>query len=169
MDGRRHAIAVIGDGDTAPGALGCRLAEETGQRLVDAGFRVVTGGLGGVMEAACRGARSSPSHVPDSIVGILPGHDASDANPYVDVAVPTGLGHTRNLLVAHADAVVAVGGGAGTLSEMAMAWVFGRLIVAFRIDGWSGKLADTRASTSARASPPSPTIASSASTLRSRR
>jgi uncharacterized protein (TIGR00725 family) len=72
---------------------------------------------------------------------VLPGHDAGDANPFVDVAVPTGLGHARNQIVAHGDAVLAVGGGAGTLSELALAWIFRRLIVALRTQGWSGRLA----------------------------
>jgi uncharacterized protein (TIGR00725 family) len=140
----RLAVAIIGDGDTAPGATAHALAESLGTLLVDAGFRVVTGGLGGVMEAACRGARQAQAYQPGDTIGILPGHDNSAANAFVDIAIATGLGHARNLVVAHADAVVAVGGGAGTLSELAMAWIWKRLIVALRIDGWSGKLAGTR-------------------------
>jgi len=138
------SIAVVGDGDAAPGSMPWSLAEPLGTLLVAAGYRVVTGGLGGVMEAACRGAHSAGTYRPGDTVGILPGHDAGTANPYVDVAVPTGLGHGRNLVVAHADAVVAIAGGAGTLSEMALAWIFGRLIIAFRVAGWSGTLADRR-------------------------
>jgi uncharacterized protein (TIGR00725 family) len=144
MSERRASIAVIGDGDAAVGSTPYTRAEALGERLVDAGFRVVTGGLGGVMEAACRGARRARRYQPGDTIGVLPGSDAADANPFVDVAVPTALGHARNLVVAHADAVVAVGGGAGTLSELALAWIFGRLVVALRIDGWSGKLAGTR-------------------------
>jgi uncharacterized protein (TIGR00725 family) len=144
MDARRSSVAVVGDGDAVPGSKPWALAEAVGELLADAGFRVVTGGLAGVMEAACRGARRSKAYRTGDTVGILPGHDVTGANAYVDVAIPTGLGHARNLIVAHADAVVAIGGGAGTLSEIAMAWIFGRLIVAFRIDGWSGKLAGTR-------------------------
>jgi uncharacterized protein (TIGR00725 family) len=144
MSERRASIAVIGDGDAAPGAPAYTIAESLGQLLVDAGFRVVTGGLGGVMEAACRGARRAARYQPGDTIGVLPGSDAAAANAFVDVAVPTALGHARNLVVAHADAVVAVGGGAGTLSELAMAWIFGRLVVALRIDGWSGQLAGTR-------------------------
>ncbi len=144
MSERRIAIAVIGDGDAAPGSIAYAHGEALGERLVDAGFRVVTGGLGGVMEAACRGARRSRAYQPGCTVGILPGSDARAAGSFVDVAIPTGLGHARNLLVAQSDAVIAIGGGAGTLSEMAMAWIFGRLVIAFRVAGWSGKLADTR-------------------------
>jgi uncharacterized protein (TIGR00725 family) len=144
METKRALVAVIGDGTAHNQAPSCQLAEAVGEHLIDAGFRLVTGGLGGVMEAACRGARRSRAYRSGDIVGILPGHDPQAANPFVDVAVATGLGHGRNLLTAHADAVVAIGGGAGTLSEMAMAWIHQRLLIAFRIDGWSGRLAGTR-------------------------
>jgi uncharacterized protein (TIGR00725 family) len=137
-------IAVIGDGtlpDISP--LG-RLAERLGEALVDAGFRVLTGGLGGIMEAASRGAARSRAHGPGSVIALLPGHDPDDANPHVDVAIATGLGHARNPVVAHADAVIAIGGGAGTLSELAFAWIHRRLVIAFRVPGWSGRLAGAR-------------------------
>jgi uncharacterized protein (TIGR00725 family) len=139
---RPPTVAVIGDGIAAEGSAHWALAEALGARLVEAGYRVLTGGLSGVMEAASRGAARSPAHAPGSIVGILPGDDPAAANPFVDVAIPTGLGHLRNALVARADAVVAVGGGAGTLSEIALAWVGRRLVLAFRVEGWSGRVAD---------------------------
>jgi uncharacterized protein (TIGR00725 family) len=78
------------------------------------------------------------------VIGLLPGTDSDGANSFVDVAIPTGLGHGRNIIVAQADAVVAVGGGAGTMAEIAFAWMHKRLILAFRVDGWSGRVADTR-------------------------
>ena len=87
---------------------------------------MVCGGLGGTMEAACRGARSAGG----TTIGILPGLDRADANPYVEVAVPTGLGEARNALVVRAaDAVIAVGGGYGTLSEIALALKAGKRVV----------------------------------------
>jgi hypothetical protein len=141
---RRLLIAVIGDARVEPGGTKDRLAEEVGRLLVDAGFRVVTGGLGGVMEAACRGARSSTRYQSGDTVAVLPGHDPADANPFVDIVVPSGLDHVRNSIVAHADAVIAVGGGAGTMSEICLAWIYKRLIVAMRVEGWSGKIADQR-------------------------
>lgn len=144
MSGKRPAVAVIGDGAARPGSPAWELALALGERLVDAGFRVLTGGLGGVMEAASRGARRSAAYRPGDTVALLPGHDAEEANEFVDVAVPTGLGYLRNALVAHADAVMAVGGGAGTLSEMALAWLHRRLIVGMRAGGWSERLAGTR-------------------------
>ena len=72
----------------------------------------------------------------------LPGFDPGDGNLYADIVVPTGLHHVRNALVAQSDAVIAVGGGAGPLAEIAFAWMYFRLIVALRVDGWSGRLAD---------------------------
>jgi uncharacterized protein (TIGR00725 family) len=141
--GRRRLVAVVGDGTAREGDPVWVAAEEIGERLVDAGFRVITGGLGGVMEAACRGAHRSRAYQPGDTIGLLPEDDGSVANAFVDVALPTGLGHLRNGLVARADALVAVGGGAGTLSEMALAWILRRLVVAVRVGGWSERLADS--------------------------
>ena len=96
------------------------------------------------MEAACRGARASLHYQPGDTVAVLPGHDPADANPFADVVIPSGLDHVRNSIVAHADAVSAIGGGAGTMSEICLAWIYKRLIVALRVEGWSGKIADQR-------------------------
>lgn len=102
------------------------LAEEVGGELARAGAILVCGGLGGVMEAACRGARAAGG----TTVGILPGPDRRAANPYVDVAIATGLGEARNAIVARAgDAVIAVGGEYGTLSEVALALKLGTPVV----------------------------------------
>jgi uncharacterized protein (TIGR00725 family) len=102
-----------------------------GRGLAARGALVVTGGLGGVMEAACQGAKEGGG----TTVGILPGVDRSDANPYVDVVIPTGLGQARNAVVVRAsDALVAIGGGYGTLSEIALALRHGKRAVG--IDTW---------------------------------
>ncbi|HLY82505.1 MAG TPA: TIGR00725 family protein [Acidimicrobiales bacterium] len=115
MTTRVH-IAVLGAG--LPGPRHETLAEEVGRRLAEAGAVVVCGGLGGAMAAACRGAKSAGGLT----VGLLPGTDRADANPWVDVAIPTGLGEGRNVLVVRsADAAVAVGGEYGTLAEIALA------------------------------------------------
>jgi uncharacterized protein (TIGR00725 family) len=109
-------VAVIGAGEGPPDLLA--RAEAVGRGLAEGGAVVVCGGLGGVMEAACRGAREAGGLT----VGLLPGEDRSAANPWVAVAIPTGLGELRNgLVVRAADAVVAVGGAFGTLSEIALA------------------------------------------------
>jgi hypothetical protein len=141
---RRAIIAVVGDASLKRGSPKEALARDVGRRLVDAGYRILTGGLGGVMEAVCKGARHSARYKEGDIVGVLPGHDPREANPYVDVAIATGLDHVRNAVVAHADALVAIGGGAGTLSEISLAWIYRRLIIALRVDGWSGRVADQR-------------------------
>lgn len=141
---RRKVIAVVGDAVVPAGSAKDVLAEEIGRALVDAGFRVMTGGLGGVMESACRGAKSSDRYAPGDTIGMLPGHDPTEANAHVDIVIPTGLDHVRNSVVAHADALVAVGGGAGTMSEICLAWIYKRLIIAVRVEGWSGRVADQR-------------------------
>jgi uncharacterized protein (TIGR00725 family) len=96
----------------------CRLAEEVGRLLADRGAVVVCGGLTGVMEHACRGAYQAGG----TTVGLLPGDTRADGNAFLTVALPTGLGEIRNALIVRAsDAVIAVGGGWGTLSEIALA------------------------------------------------
>jgi len=121
---RTPYVAVVGPGEASPAEL--HTAEEVGAGLAAAGAVVVTGGLGGVMEAACRGARSRRGRT----LGILPGDDRDAANGWVEIAVATGLGELRNgLVVRAADAVVAIGGGHGTLSEVALALKLGRPVV----------------------------------------
>lgn len=118
-------VAVCGAGSGVTAAE-LALAEEVGAALADAGAVVVCGGLGGVMEAAARGARSKRG----TVLGLLPGDDREAANGWVSVAVATGLGELRNgLIVRTSDAVVAVGGGPGTLSEIALALKLGRRVV----------------------------------------
>lgn len=117
-------ISVIGD--TEPGDVTLALAEEVGRLLAEAGAVVVTGGRAGVAEAASKGAVEAGGVA----VGILPGPDRAEANPWVSVAVCTGLGETRNALVAmNGDAVIALEGGFGTLSEIGHALVAGRAVI----------------------------------------
>ena len=118
-------VAVVGPGRAPSGAVEA-LAEAVGRRLAEAGAVLVCGGLGGVMAAACRGAVSAGG----TTVGLLPGDDRRQANPWVTVAVPTGLGELRNgLVVRAADAVVAVAGEHGTLTEVALALDLRRPVV----------------------------------------
>src|SRR4051812_14239758 len=122
-------IAVVGPGRAD--AREAALAEEAGAEIAGAGAVLVCGGLGGVMEAACRGARSRGGMT----VGLLPGLDRGEANGWVQVAVPTGLGEARNaLIVRAADAIVAVGGAWGTLSEIALGLRAGLPVVG--LDTW---------------------------------
>ncbi len=112
--GRQVQISVIGRGvDASPDSM--VLADEVGRLLALRGATVVCGGLEGVMEAVCRGAKS----VGGRTVGILPGSDPKAANQWVDVPIPTGLGHARNAIVVKAGAaVIAISGAYGTLSEI---------------------------------------------------
>ena len=127
---RTAYVAVVGPGEASASEL--HAAEEVGAGLAAAGAAVITGGLGGVMEAACRGARSRRG----TTVGILPGEDRDAANGWVEVAIATGLGELRNgLVVRAADAVIAIGGGHGTLSEIALALKLGRPVVG--LDTWA--------------------------------
>jgi len=115
-------VAVVGAGEKVAAEL-LAVAEEVGAELARRGTVVVTGGLGGVMEAACRGARGAGG----TTLGILPGSDRAAANAFVDVAIATGMGELRNgLVVRCADALVAVGGEYGTLSEIALALKAGK-------------------------------------------
>jgi len=117
-------VAVIGDGFcSADTAL---LAEEVGRLLAQKGAAVVCGGLGGVMEAACRGAKEAGGLT----IGILPGTSRRDANPYVDIPIVTGMREARNVIVvSSAQSVIAVSGSFGTLSEIAHALKLGIPVV----------------------------------------
>ena len=117
-------IAVIGSGTCTPAEAAA--AETVGRLLAEAGAVLVCGGRGGVMAAACRGAKSAGGLT----VGILPGVDAREANPWVDVPIVTGLGEARNTIVVRtAEAVIAIGGAYGTLSEIAFALKWGKRVV----------------------------------------
>jgi uncharacterized protein (TIGR00725 family) len=122
-------ISVIGGGQC--GAAEYAAAVEVGRLVAQAGAKLVCGGLSGVMEAAARGAKEAGGVT----IGILPGHDRALANPYLDTIVTTGLGHARNLaVVSSGDAVIAVGGSFGTLSEIGLAGRVGRPVVI--LSGW---------------------------------
>ncbi len=123
-------VAVVGPSDPEPDCY--ELAVEVGRLIAERGGTVVCGGLGGVMEGAALGAAAAGGRV----LGVLPGRHRADANPYVTVAVATGLGELRNgLVIRTSDAVVAVGGSWGTLSEVALAR---RLdLPVFSLRGWS--------------------------------
>jgi uncharacterized protein (TIGR00725 family) len=122
-------IAVVGAGVATEAEA--RIAREVGRLLGRRGAVLVCGGMTGVMKEACRGARE----LEGTTVGLLPGHDREGANPYVTVALPTGLGEMRNALIVRAvDAVIAISGEYGTLSEIAFALKTGVPVVG--IDTW---------------------------------
>jgi hypothetical protein len=133
-------VAVVGGGRCS--AEESALAEAVGRGLAEAGAALICGGLGGVMEAACRGARAAGGLT----IGVLPGVSAGDANPYVDIPLVTGLGEARNLLIVRtAAAVIAVGGEYGTLSEIAFALKLGRPVIGLNTWELSKVVADGKA------------------------
>ncbi len=140
---RRPVVAVVGSARIEDAQR--VLLRKLGGALMEAGFRLVTGGLGGTMEAVSEGARCSTAWSEGRIIGVIPSHLHDDANAYCDIVIPSGLQVGRNLLVVSiADVVVAVGGGAGTLSEIALAWQLKRPLVALGKTGWAGRLGGER-------------------------
>ncbi len=120
-------IGVIGAQQSNPTEYS--IAEDVGREVGRAGYILVCGGLGGVMEAAAKGAKSGGGLT----VGILPGEDASSANEFIDVKVVTAMSHARNAIIARtADVLIAVGGGAGTLSEIALALKTGKPVITLK-------------------------------------
>jgi hypothetical protein len=124
-------VGVIGPGDASVAQV--RLAEEVGRLLGEAGHVVLTGGLGGVMGAASKGARLAGA----TVVGLLPGADRSAGNAYLTVVLPTGMGELRNgLLVRACDALICIPGSWGTLSEVSLAMRTGVPVV--MLGQWAG-------------------------------
>ena len=125
---RDVVISVIGAGNNAPREA-VEMAEAVGRELAKRGAAVVCGGLNGVMEAVCRGAKSEGGVT----IGVLPGDDPDSANSFVDFPVPTGMGHARNAIVVKAGlAVIAVDGAYGTLSEIGHALAEGKTVIGLK-------------------------------------
>ena len=117
-------IGVIGD--SAPDPETAALAEEAGAEIARAGAVLVCGGLGGVMQAAAKGAKEAGGLT----VGVLPGYEPESANPFIDIPVVTGMGHARNVVIAAtAHALIAMSGAYGTLSEIAIGLKLGKRVV----------------------------------------
>ncbi|HPJ39264.1 MAG TPA: TIGR00725 family protein [Spirochaetota bacterium] len=135
---RMRQVVVIGSGDDT---ANYNKAMAIGAFIAGKGWALVTGGRGGIMEAASRGAAEKKGIV----IAILPDSSMESANPYCSIVIPTGIGYARNLVnVLSGDVIVAIGGKAGTLSELAYAWQFGKPVIACTFaEGWSRKLEDT--------------------------
>ncbi len=136
----RGIISVIGSSE-----IDLKTAEKArkiGRLIAKNGFALACGGMGGVMEAACKGCKEEDGLT----IGILPTKNKFDANPYVDIKIPTALGQARNTIVTlTGDGVIAVGGNAGTLSEICFAWIYDKPIcVLTGVEGWSAKMANQK-------------------------
>ena len=107
---KQKIIGVVGAGDAGEEDL--KLALAVGEAIARRGYTLLCGGMGGIMEAACRGAKSEDG----TTIGILPGNSKHECNPYIDYPIVTGMGHGRNVI-----AIIAIGGSFGTLSEIAFA------------------------------------------------
>ena len=144
-------VAVIGSASCSEEIAA--QAEAVGREIARRGAVLVCGGRGGVMEAACRGARAEGG----TTVGILPGADRGEANRYVDIAIATGMGDARNAIVVRtADAVVAISGGYGTLSEIGLALKMGRPVVG--LETWELQQAGQAVAAVVRATTPAQAV-----------
>ena len=130
-------IAVIGDSKSNLETM--KIARDIGKEIAKQNCVLICGGKGGIMEAACRGAQEQGGIT----IGILPGNDKSEANEYCTIIISTGMGWARNNIIAlSADGIIAIGGRAGTLSEIAYSWMYKKPIIAIEsVNGWSAQLA----------------------------
>ena len=139
----KNLVAVIGSGTLDVSEPAYSVAIKLGKQLIDNDFRIICGGLGGVMEAVCKGAHLSANYQEGDTIGILPTIDSASANPFVDIKITTGMTYARNqIIITSSDFVVAIKGGAGTLSELAFAWQYNKPIITIETTGgWARKLA----------------------------
>jgi uncharacterized protein (TIGR00725 family) len=141
---KKPILTIIGPNKSLCKPAHRKQAEMAGQLAVELGFRVVTGGEKGVMEAAFIGAKRAKNYQSGDSIAISPNESSEGDECLADIVIYTGLGHARNNIMAHGQIILAIGGGTGTLSEMAMAWSKCRPIMAFAGDGWAGKVAGVR-------------------------
>ena len=136
-------VAIIGPGSNLCSEELYSFGVQLGQSIAAPGRVIVCGGKGGFMEAVCKGAKMSPGTFNGQTIGILPEDTSSEANPFVDIAIPTGIGIARNIVIINtADIIIAAGGGSGTLSELAFAWQKGKTVLCLsQFGGWAAELA----------------------------
>jgi hypothetical protein len=143
---RKTQISVIGYNENICTAVARKIAYDVGKEIALSGSVLVCGGLGGVMEAACNGANDNGGIT----IGIIPQGDFSFANKYCDIVIPTGIGYSRDFIVAgSADGIIVVGGGVGTLTEVTVGYMLKKRMVAITgsggiADSYGGKFLDER-------------------------
>lgn len=131
-------IAIIGSRNLGREELD--LVENLSTLIVDEGFRIITGGVGSLQKSVHVGAKKSNNSGDGDTIAILPGFDPMPSIGHADIIIPTGLDLLRNGIVANSDVVICVGGGSGTLSEIAFAWQLNRPIISIGRVGWSSEL-----------------------------
>lgn len=136
-------IGVIGSNESQCSETLYDFAYQLGLYLGKQGHTILNGGMQGTMEAVSKGVKDSKNEK-STVVGILPFDNTEKANPYLDIAIPTGVGFARNaILVLSSDILIALGGGAGTLNEISYAWQFGKKVLCYTgTSGWSKELAN---------------------------
>ncbi|MCK5855211.1 MAG: TIGR00725 family protein [Sulfurovaceae bacterium] len=138
----KQQISIIGNAGSIKDEYTKKITQNIGQLIAELNFNLICGGLGGVMEMACKGFKSIDGN--GRTIGILPSYDKNTVNEFIDIPIPTGLDIGRNqLVVASGFAVIVIGGGAGTLSEIALASQIGKPILLIKkTGGWADKLKD---------------------------
>ena len=136
-------ISIIGPSADKCSAEVYEFGVALGKALVDSGYFIACGGRFGLMEAVCKGAHLSANYCYGATIGLIPSENKAEANKYCDIVIPTGMGIARNALVVNTgDVIVAVAGGSGTLSELAMAWQMGKKVICYTgFGGWAKDLA----------------------------
>ena len=135
----KRIAAIVGDTRIGPSTAQADVVRCAARAAILSGLRVQTGGLGDLPVLVAAAARATPGYESGDLIALVPGFDPADG--HADIVIATGLDLVRNALVANADVVIAIGGGAGTLSEVALAWQLNRPIVAWTGRGWSARLA----------------------------
>ena len=139
----RKIIGIIGSGDFACTKKMYQFGILLGNRLVAEGYRIVSGGLGGIMKAVCQGAKQSKDYYESATICVLPGEHKRNSNHFCDIIIPTGFGINRNTIIINtADILIAIGGGSGTMSEISFAWQKGKTVLCVtNFGGWAAELA----------------------------
>lgn len=137
-------IGIIGPNEKMCSDELFKFGVELGSRIATKDRVIICGGYGGFMEAVCKGVKESNGSFDGQTIGILPDDNSGMVNPYVDISIPTGMGVARNIIIINSsDVIIAAGGGAGTLSEIAFAWQKGKRVLCITtFNGWSRELAD---------------------------
>jgi len=138
-------VGIIGSSDSIAINEQLDIAFNLGKKLIDQGHTIYNGGMGGIMETSAKGARQSNNYKDNSVIAILRVSDVSLGNNYSSIKIATDMGTARNrLIILNSDAIIAIGGGAGTLNEITLAWEFGKPMAAFKnYGGWASKVAET--------------------------